>query len=70
MFTKVSKFMGQMSTDDIIETIVKDAMKVRMSFLFIYLIYISHFLIIGHSQCDSLVQVGLLVYQPDGEDEG
>ena len=41
MFTKVPKFMGQMSTDDIIETIMKDAMKVWMSFSFIYLIYIS-----------------------------
>ena len=40
MFTKVPKSMGQMSTDDIVETVVIDAMKVRTNFFFVYLIYI------------------------------
>ena len=40
MFTKVSKSMGQMSIDDIMDTTVKDAMKVRISFSFIHLVYI------------------------------
>ena len=40
MFTKVPKSMGQMSVDDIVETAMKDTMKVRMNFSFFYLIYI------------------------------
>ena len=40
MFMKVPKSMGQMSADDIMDTTVKDSMKVRVSFSFIHLIYI------------------------------